>query len=203
MITRAHTVTFEGMEPREVDVECAISPGLPGFAIVGLPDKAVSEARERICAVLNGLSLALPAKKITINLTPADLPKTGSHFDLAIALALLAALEVVPRDAVGEAIAIGELSLDGRLNPVIGALPAALKAAELGKALYCPAACGAEAAWVEAAKVIAAPNLLQMIHHLSGLCPIEPAQPGEMTPVHTGPDLREVKGQERAKQTCA
>ena len=109
MITRAHTVTFEGMEPREVDVECAISPGLPGFAIVGLPDKAVSEARERIRAVLNGLSLALPAKKITINLTPADLPKTGSHFDLAIALALLAALEVVPRDAVGEAIAIGEV----------------------------------------------------------------------------------------------
>ena len=94
MITRAHTVTFEGMEPREVDVECAISPGLPGFAIVGLPDKAVSEARERIRAVLNGLSLALPAKKITINLTPADLPKTGSHFDLAIALALLAALEI-------------------------------------------------------------------------------------------------------------
>ena len=200
MITRAHTVTFEGMEPREVDVECAISPGLPGFAIVGLPDKAVSEARERIRAVLNGLSLALPAKKITINLTPADLPKTGSHFDLAIALALLAALEVVPRDAVGEAIAIGELSLDGRLNPVIGALPAALKAAELGKALYCPAACGAEAAWVEAAKVIAAPNLLQMIHHLSGLRPIEPAQPGEMTPLHSGPDLREVKGQERAKR---
>ena len=135
MITRAHTVTFEGMEPREVDVECAISPGLPGFAIVGLPDKAVSEARDRIRAVLNDLSLALPAKKITINLTPADLPKTGSHFDLAIALALLAALEVVPRDAVGEAITIGELSLDGRLNPVIGALPAALKAAELGKAL--------------------------------------------------------------------
>ena len=200
MITRAHTVTFEGMEPREVDVECAISPGLPGFAIVGLPDKAVSEARDRIRAVLNDLSLALPAKKITINLTPADLPKTGSHFDLAIALALLAALEVVPRDAVGEAIAIGELSLDGRLNPVIGALPAALKAAELGKALYCPAACGAEAAWVEAAKVIAAPNLLQMIHHLNGRRPIEPAKPGEMTPLHMGPDLREVKGQERAKR---
>ena len=200
MITRTYTVTFEGMAPREVDVECAISPGLPGFAIVGLPDKAVSEARERIRAALNVLSLALPAKKITINLTPADLPKTGSHFDLPIALALLAGLEVVPHDAVSEAIAIGELSLDGRLNPVIGALPTALKAAEMGKVLCCPAACGPEAAWVEAAKVIAAPNLLVLIHHLNGIRPIEPAQPGEITPLQTVPDLREVKGQERAKR---
>ena len=200
MITRAYTVTFEGMAPRLVDVECAICPGLPGFAIVGLPDKAVSEARERIRAALNVLSLALPAKKITINLTPADLPKTGSHFDLPIALALLAGLEVVPHDTVSEAIAIGELSLDGRLNPVIGALPTALKAAEMGKVLCCPAACGPEAAWVEAAKVVAAPNLLVLIHHLNGIRPIEPAQPGEITPLQTVPDLREVKGQERAKR---
>ena len=181
MITRAYTVTFEGRAPRLVDDECAISPGLPGFAIVGLPDKAVSEARERIRAALNVLSLALPAKKITINLTPADLPKTGSHFDLPIALALLAGLEVVPHDTVSEAIEIGELSLDGRLNPVIGALPTALKAAEMGKVLCCPAACGPEAAWVEAAKVVAAPNLLVLIHHLNGIRPIEPAQPGEIT----------------------
>jgi magnesium chelatase family protein len=125
MVARAYTVAFEGVEARLVEVQCAIAPGLPAFNLVGLPDKAVSEAKERVRAAMTAMSLALPAKRITVNLSPADLPKEGSHFDLPIALALLAAMEVVPADAVAAQVALGELSLDGSLVPVIGALPAA------------------------------------------------------------------------------
>ncbi|MFA5538866.1 MAG: magnesium chelatase domain-containing protein, partial [Gemmobacter sp.] len=138
MMARAHTVAFEGIEARLVEVQCAVIPGLPAFTIVGLPDKAVSEARERVRSALNALSIALPAKRITVNLSPADLPKEGSHFDLPVALALLAALEIVPREAVEHAVALGELSLDGALVPVLGALPAAMAAAEADMPLICP-----------------------------------------------------------------
>jgi hypothetical protein len=142
MVARAHTVAFEGVEARPVEVQCAVSPGLPGFTIVGLPDKAVSEARERVRAALSAMSIALPSKRITINLSPADLPKEGSHFDLPIAIALLAALDILPKDAVDGTLALGELSLDGTLVAVIGALPAAMAAAEDDRILLCPRACG-------------------------------------------------------------
>ncbi|MGB3278568.1 MAG: magnesium chelatase domain-containing protein, partial [Pseudorhodobacter sp.] len=125
MVALAFTVAFEGVEARLVEVQCALSPGLPHFGIVGLPDKAVSEARERVRAALASMSIALPSKRITVNLSPADLPKEGSHFDLPIALALLAAMEIIPRDVVENTVALGELSLDARLVPVVGALPAA------------------------------------------------------------------------------
>ncbi|MDE3081166.1 MAG: ATP-binding protein, partial [Paracoccaceae bacterium] len=115
MSARAYTVAFEGIEARLVEVQCAATPGLPAFTIVGLPDKAVSEARERVRAALSAMSIALPAKRITVNLSPADLPKEGSHFDLPIALAVLAEIEIVPRDEVAETVALGELSLDGTL----------------------------------------------------------------------------------------
>ena len=124
MVARAYTVAFEGVEARIVEVQCAVAAGLPSFSIVGLPDKAVSEARERVRAALTAMSIALPSKKITVNLSPADLPKVGSHFDLPIALALLAALEILPREEIENTVALGELSLDGSLVPVIGALPA-------------------------------------------------------------------------------
>ena len=149
----AYTVAFEGVEARMVEVQCAVSNGAPFFGIVGLPDKAVSEARERVRASVAALSIALPSKRIIINLSPADLPKEGSHFDLPIALALLAALEIIPTDDVERTVALGELSLDGRLMPVIGALPAAMAAAEEDRVLLCPKACGAEAAWVGATQV--------------------------------------------------
>ena len=123
MVARAFTVAFEGVEARLVEVQCAITPGMPAFAVVGLPDKAVSEARERVRSALAAMSIALPAKRITVNLSPADLPKEGSHFDLPVALALLAALDVIPRDAAEQTVALGELSLDGRLIAVVGALP--------------------------------------------------------------------------------
>ena len=117
MICKAYTVVFEGVEASVIEVQCALSAGLPGFSLVGLPNKSVSEARDRVRSALASMAIALPSKRITVNLSPADLPKTGSHFDLPIALALLAALEIIPRDAI----ALGEISLDGTLVPVRGA----------------------------------------------------------------------------------
>jgi len=200
MVARTFTVAFEGVEARLVEVQCAVTPGLPAFAVVGLPDKAVSEARERVRAALAALSFALPSRRITVNLAPADLPKEGSHFDLPIALALLAALDILPHDAVEEAVALGELSLDGRLMPVAGALPAAMAAAEEGRALVCPRACGAEAAWVGAARVLAAASLMDVVRHFTGQAPLAGAEPGAVRPRDHSRDLRDVKGQERAKR---
>ncbi len=200
MVSRAYTLAFEGLLARPVEVQCAITPGLPGFAIVGLPDKAVSEARERVRAALGALSIALPARKITINMSPADLPKEGSHFDLPIALAVLAAMDVVPQDAVDGAIGFGELSLDGRLVPVNGALPAAVAAAEQNRSLICAKASGAEAAWVGHAAVVPGTGLGEIIAHLTGRAPIALAEPGEVAPTEFRRDLAEVKGQERAKR---
>ena len=200
MVTRAHSVAFQGVEARPVEVQCALTPGLPAFSIVGLPDKAVSEARDRVRSALAAMAIALPPKRITINLSPADLPKEGSHFDLPIAIALLAALDVVPKDAAEGVVALGELSLDGTLVPVIGALPAAMAAAEQDRGLLCPEPSGAEAAWVGATQVIGAKSLAEVIQHYSGLFPLAPAQPGEvLRPDHLR-DLRDVKGQERAKR---
>ncbi|MGR3365469.1 MAG: YifB family Mg chelatase-like AAA ATPase [Maritimibacter harenae] len=200
MVARAYTVAFEGVEARPVEVQCALSPGVPAFSIVGLPDKAVSEARDRVRAALSAMAIALPARKITINLSPADLPKEGSHFDLPIAMALLAAIGVIPEDDVAQAVALGELSLDGSLVPVIGALPAAMAAAEDDRALVCPQACGAEAAWVGAAQVLAAGTLAAVVQHFTGQSPLAPADPGEVRDEAGGRDLADVKGQERAKR---
>jgi magnesium chelatase family protein len=200
MVARAYTVAFEGVEARLVEVQCALSPGLPSFSIVGLPDKAVSEARERVRAAVAAMSIALPSKRITVNLSPADLPKEGSHFDLPIALALLAALEVIPKHEIERTLALGELSLDGRLMPVIGALPAAMAAAEEDRTLLCPRACGAEAAWVGACEVLAPGTLAEVVRHYTGQQPITPAEAGEVIAPPFGRDLRDVKGQERAKR---
>lgn len=200
MVARAYTVAFEGVEARVVEVQCALSAGVPAFSIVGLPDKAVSEARDRVRAALAAMAIALPAKKVTVNLSPADLPKEGSHFDLPIALALLAAIGVIPEDDIEGTLALGELSLDGSLVPVIGALPAAMAAAETDRALVCPQACGAEAAWVGAAKVLAAKSLAAVIQHFTGQSPLPPADPGEVSEDIVGRDLSDVKGQERAKR---
>ena len=200
MVARAYTVAFQGVEAREVEVQCAITAGMPAFSIVGLPDKAVSEARDRVRTALSSMAIALPSKRITINLSPADLPKEGSHFDLPIALALLAALEIVPRETAERVCALGELSLDGKLMPVVGALPAAMAAVEADRSLLCPKASGAEAAWVGAAQVIAAANLGDVVRHYSGQVPLEPAEPGEVSTSGNARDLRDVKGQERAKR---
>lgn len=200
MVARAYTVAFQGVQARLVEVQCAVALGMPAFNVVGLPDKAVSEARDRVRSALSALAIALPSKRITVNLSPADLPKEGSHFDLPIALALLAALEIVPPDAAEGTVALGELSLDATLVPVLGALPAALCAAEEERILLCPRASGAEAAWVGGTQVIAVGSLGDVVRHFTGQAVIAPAEPGEVVTGYSGPDLRDVKGQERAKR---
>lgn len=200
MVARTYTVAFEGVDARLVQVQCALSPGVPHFSLVGLPDKAVSEAKERVRAALNALSIALPSRRITINLSPADLPKEGSHFDLPIALALLAAVEILPKDTVENLVSLGELSLDGALVPVTGALPAALAAAEADRTLICPKASGPEAAWVGETPVIAPATLGEAIQHLTGARVLNLCEPGEVKDGVNGPDLSDVKGQERAKR---
>ncbi|MFN4060503.1 MAG: YifB family Mg chelatase-like AAA ATPase [Paracoccus hibiscisoli] len=200
MVAIAYSVAFEGIEARLVEVQCAVAAGLPGFSIVGLPDKAVSEAKERVRAAFGALAIALPNKRLTVNLSPADLPKEGSHFDLPIALAVLAALDIVPRDELARCVALGELALDGRLVAVAGALPAAVAAADEDRALICPRACGAEAAWIDQVPVLAADTLRAVVDHLTDRAPIAPARPGEVV---DGPQplcLSDVRGQERAKR---
>jgi magnesium chelatase family protein len=175
MIQRVSTVSFEGIEVRPVDVQVQVAPGLPAFTIVGLPDKAVSEARERVRAALIASGLALPARRITINLAPADLPKEGSHYDLPIALGLMAAIGAIPHDALSGFTVLGELGLDGSIAPVAGVLPAANAR---GEGLMCPAACGAEAAWASPEiEIIAASSLVQLANHFKGTQVLSRPQP--------------------------
>ena len=200
MVARSFTVAFEGIEAPLVEVQCAVAAGIPSFAIVGLPNKAVSEARERVRAALAAMSIALPAKRITINLSPADMPKDGSHYDLAIAVAVLAEIGVVPKDAAEGAVVLGELALSGALVGVAGALPAAVAAAACDRTLICPADCGAEAAWVDATAVYAPATLAQTIAHLKGERLLSPAEAGIAPADSPALDLRDVRGQERAKR---
>jgi magnesium chelatase family protein len=169
MVQRVATVAFEGIEARAVDVQVQVAPGLPAFNVVGLPDKAVSEARERVRSALVASGLALPARRITVNLAPADLPKEGSHYDLPIALGLMAAIGAIPADALGGFTVLGELGLDGSIAAVAGVLPAAIGANARGEGLICPAACGAEAAWASPEmEIIAAGSLIQLANHFRG-----------------------------------
>ena len=178
--------------------------GVPGFTVVGLPDKAVAESRERVRSALYALGLALPPKRITVNLAPADVLKEGSHFDLPIALGLLAALEVLPGDEVAAYLALGELALDGAISAVAGVLPAALGAAARGLGLICPSACGGEAAWAAddggRIAVLAAPTLLSLINHFKGLQVLPTPVAAIEDEAAEFLDLRDVKGQETAKR---
>src|SRR3954454_16887578 len=169
MVQRVSTVAFEGIEARAVDVQVQVAPGLPAFNVVGLPDKAVSEARERVRAALIASGLALPARRITVNMAPADLPKEGSHYDLPIALGLMAAIGAIPHDAVAGFTVLGELALDGSISAVAGVLPAAIGANARGEGLICPAACGPEAAWASPEmEIIAGGSLIALANHFKG-----------------------------------
>jgi magnesium chelatase family protein len=194
------TVAYLGLEARGVEVQVQLIPGLPAFNLVGLADKAVGESRERVRGAIAAMGLALPPKRIAVNLSPADLPKEGSHFDLPVAICLLAAMGVVDAEALADYVIVGELTLDGRLAPSPGVLLAALHAAEVGKGLICPAAQGAEAAWSGSIEVVAAPDLLSLINHLKGHGLLKPPAAGEVAPAGSGPDLRQVRGQETAKR---
>ena len=200
MVALVSTVAYLGLDARAVEVQCQVAPGMPRFAIVGLPDKAVGESRERVHAALAAMGLSLPPKRITINLSPADLPKEGSHYDLPIALALLAVMGVTDAEHLADFVAVGELALDGRVVPSPGVLLAALHASEQEAGLVCPAAQGSEARWASEVPVIAAPDLISLLNHLKGTQRLPPPSPGEVEQASHGPDLKQVKGQETAKR---
>ncbi|MGV2494890.1 YifB family Mg chelatase-like AAA ATPase [Pelagerythrobacter aerophilus] len=200
MVALVRTVAYLGLEARAVEVQCSIAPGLPKFNIVGLADKAVGESKERVRAALSAMGLALPPKRITINLSPADLPKEGSHYDLPIALALLAVMGVADAEHLTDFVAVGELALDGRVVPSPGVLLAALHASEEEAGLICPAAQGSEARWASDVPVVAAPDLISLLNHLKGTQRLPDPLPGEVEQAPIGPDLKQVKGQETAKR---
>ena len=200
MTATCATVAYLGLEARSVEVQVQLIAGLPAFNVVGLADKAVAESRERVRGAIAALGLALPPKRIVVNLSPADLPKEGAHFDLPIACALLAAMGVIDGEALADFVVVGELALDARVQPSPGVLLAALHAGEEGKGLICPAAQGPEAAWAGSIEVVAAPDLLSLINHLKGHGLLAMPKPGEVEEAGRGPDLRQVKGQEVAKR---
>src|SRR5215467_12873704 len=201
MVQHVTTVAFEGIEARAVDVQVQVAPGLPAFNIVGLPDKAVSEAKERVRAALIASGLALPARRITVNLAPADQPKEGSHYDLPIALGLMAAIGAMPADALSGITVLGELGLDGSIAAVAGVLPAAIGANARGEGLICPAACGPEAAWASPEmEIIAAQSLIQLANHFRGTQVLARPQPRIREVEGALVDLRDIKGQESAKR---
>jgi magnesium chelatase family protein len=201
MVSRVRTVAFQGIEAVPVDVQVMIAPGKVGMHIVGLPDKAVAESRERVQAALHASGLSMPAKKVTVNLAPADLPKEGSHYDLPIALGLMAALGAMPGDALDAYVVLGELSLDGTTAAVAGALPAAIGANAEGKGLICPHACGPEAAWAGADIDILAPrSLIAIANHFRGTQVLSRPEASVHPAASNLPDLADIKGQESARR---
>ncbi|MAY62973.1 MAG: AAA family ATPase [Rhizobiales bacterium] len=201
MVARVGTVAFQGIEAVPVDVQVMVAPGKVGMQIVGLPDKAVAESRERVQAALHASGLAMPSKRITVNLAPADLPKEGSHYDLPIALGLMAALGAIPGDALESYVVLGELSLDGTIAAVAGALPAAIGANALGKGLICPKDSGAEAAWAgEEIDILAPRSLVAIANHFRGTQVLSRPEPARRADPANLPDLSEIKGQESARR---
>jgi len=201
MIARITTVAFQGIEAVAVDVQVMIAPGKMGMSIVGLPDKAVAESRERVQSALHASGLSMPVKKVTVNLAPADLPKEGSHYDLPIAIGLMMAMGLLPSDMTQRYIALGELSLDGAIAPVTGVLPAAMTAMGLDRGLICPGKCGGEAVWAgEGLEVLAPFHLLDLANHFKGT---QMMRRPELCPYKVGedlPDLADIKGQDLAKR---
>lgn len=201
MVTRVATVAFEGIEARPVDVQVQVSSGSVAFVLVGLPDKAVAESRERVRAALTASGLAMPAKRVVVNLAPADLPKEGSHFDLPIALGIMGAIGAIPPDALRDFTVLGELALDGAISAVAGVLPAAVSANGRGHGLICPRACGPEAAWAGGDMDILAPaSLIQLANHFKGTQVLARPEPAIRSGEVMLPDLRDVKGQDTAKR---
>src|SRR5579862_1085798 len=184
MPARVRTVAFHGVEVIDVEAQVTFTQGLPAFAVVGLPDKAVAESRERVRGALAALGLALPPQHITVNLAPADVAKEGSHFDLPIAIGLLAAMGVLPAEELGGYLAVGELALDGTLTGVRGVLLAALAASARQIGIICPAACGGEAAWAGEVEVVAAPSLIALVNHFKGTQILPPPE-ARLAPVQS------------------
>ena len=172
MISKVRTVAFIGMRPIEIIVEAQITPGISSFCIVGLPDKAVGEAKERIRAAFFQLGIGFPSGKVVINMAPADIPKAGSHYDLPIALAIFGAMDVIDIMAIDNSISIGELGLDGTLPYISGTICAAMLANEKNLSLICPKKCENEALWSGNNSIIATPSIISLINHLNGTAQI-------------------------------
>ncbi|MCC8415826.1 MAG: YifB family Mg chelatase-like AAA ATPase [Rickettsia endosymbiont of Gnoriste bilineata] len=200
MIVHLGSLTFSGIDIIDVDLQVQISPGIPNFTIVGLADKTIGESKERVRAALSSIGLALPAKKILINLAPADLVKEGSHFDLAIACAILSSMKILPAEEMQEYLVIGELSLDGSILPVSGALPAAIGAAARNKGLICSKHNGQEAAWSGNNNILVASNLIELVNHFKGLQILSSPELEIDTSIINYPDFKEIKGQKTAKR---
>ncbi|OSM02432.1 YifB family Mg chelatase-like AAA ATPase [Magnetofaba australis] len=205
MLARVNTIALEGVRARAVEVEVDLASGLPTLSIVGMPETAVREAKDRVRAALANSGFQVPAKRVTINLAPADLPKVGSGYDLPMALGLLAAMDVIPMPALSGRIIVGELALDGRVKPANGCLPAALLARELGcEEVIIPASNAPESALAEGVRAIGAQTLMEVVAHLRGDDTLTPHPPIDLdldpTQQEGVVDLIEVKGQESAKR---
>jgi magnesium chelatase family protein len=200
MVAHVATVAFEGIDVIPIDVQVQMISGLPRFSIVGLPDKAVGESQERVRSAIHSLGLSIPAKRIVINLAPADMLKEGSHFDLPIAIGLLIAMGVLPQDAASQYVALGELSLDGGMLPVAGILPAAMHALSEEKGLICPQGSGGEAAWSGLQDVLAPSSLLALINHFKGTQVLSPPQCEIRDEALTVTDMRAIRGQHTARR---
>ncbi len=200
MVAKIKTAAFAGIEVIPIEVQVQLAPGIPTFSVVGLADKAVTEARERVRGALHALGLALPARKITVNLAPADIVKEGSHFDLPIAIALLIAMGVLAQDELQNYVAMGELSLDARLLPVSGVLPAALYASGCEAGLICPESNGGEAAWSGLGDILAPASLLALINHFKGIQVLSPPAPGIGEVQGRSIDMAEIKGQAMSRR---
>jgi magnesium chelatase family protein len=201
MVATIKTIAFQGVDVCPVDVQVQIASGMPAFTIVGLPDKAVAESKERVRAALHAMGISLPPKRLTVNLAPADVMKEGSHYDLPIALGLLAAMEVIPKEDLADAVVLGELSLDAKIRGVAGVLPAAIHASANDNKVICPFTCGGEAAWAGDIEILAADNLLQLINHMKGTQVMSaPVPKVAQSQQLSTPCLSSVKGQETAKR---
>lgn len=200
MVARVGTVAFQGIDVLDVDVQVVMASGLPAFHVVGLPDKAVGESRDRVRAALHAMGLALPPRRITVNLAPADVAKEGSHFDLPIAIGLLGAMGVLSADETARMTAMGELGLDGSIAPSLGVLPAAIHAAAHARTFVCAQNQGSEAVWAGDLDVIAAPDLLSLINHVKGTHVLPQPEARLYDELPDYPDLVDVKGQETAKR---
>ena len=196
MVAQINTVAFLGVDVVEVDVQVQLGGGLPAINIVGLPDKAVAESKERVKSAFEAIALGLLQRRITVNLAPADLAKEGNHFDLPIALGILSAMGLLPLEDMAGYTALGELALDGRLTAVGGVLPAAIHASARGLGLICPASQGGEAAWAKGTEILAPLGLLELVNHFKGTQLLNAPEPAAASLDVRLPDLADIKGQE-------
>lgn len=200
MIIKIPSLAFLGINVTDVDVQVQIEPGIPKFTIVGLADKTIAESKERVRAALSSIGISFPAKKILINLAPADLIKEGSHFDLAISIGIITAMGALPSEIMSEYLTLGELALDGSILPVNGILPAAMGALERDKGIICARKNGSEAAWSGNQSILAADNLLEIINHFKGTQLLSTPPIEKSANIENYPDLKDVRGQKIAKR---